>query len=575
MNIINPQFSFVQFASGGAPADCDYLLPLALNSDLKFQCVISTSGPTQSNNIVGHSQKLYVVKSGAIITDETTLSANTLFAQTDFFTAIETGDETVLICWSAAITGIDTFAQDTCFRLCLRVDDGTTVLYYLSNCFQKISDVKYFNTLEYYATSDNYGFIYCAGASNKVRLPFYLGGPQVKEDQTAYVYSTGARKLTKYHAGNLYEVKVDTVPEDIHNKITTALAHDFVNIESPRYTGGIRKDGDYTIGWDRPEDLTAPATTKAFATPYQVVNDNCAECVDFAPCVAPAIPSFTLGSAAEGVAYNKTITLTGSVPFTLSSLVKPAWLNITVSGSIITFSGTPGSGDAGTGITVSFAANNSCGTSNVSSTINVSCSSVAISGTPVLPDGSSHNAYTYSFAVTGTGPFTLSSIVKPAWMTIAVSGSNINFSGTPATSDEGTAITVSFTINNPCGTVDFADTIDVNPGGARFVTVTFVSGDALTDVEIANLSGIPAITITITLDRLTNNNGGQLKVNGTQAFQGNTWNVVLDGSGNGSLDVEIDGVTNSGTAILGHFTITAVSSGTIGSPSTYQISKAF
>ena len=575
MNVINPPFSFVQFSSGGAPADCDYLLPVALNSDLKFQSVIGTATVTENNAIVAHAQKLYVVNSNAVITDEGSLAANTIAPQTDFFSAVQIEDEKALLCWSAAITGIEDMDDNFCFRLCMRVDNGSTILYLLSNCFQKISDTKYFNTLEYYGTSDNYGFSYCDGCSNKVRLPFYLGGPQVKEEQTAYVKFNGERKLTKYQAGKLFEVKVGVVPEDIHDKITTALAHDVVNITSPRYSGGIRKDGDYTIAWDRPEDLTAPASTKAFATPYNVVNDNCAECADYVPCVAPTVPDFTLDDAAVGVAYNKTINLTGSAPFTLSSLVKPDWMNITVSGSIITFSGTPGSGDEGTGISVSFTASNACGSDDGSATINVTCEAVAIIGIPVLPDAESHNPYTSSFVITGTGPFTLTSIVKPTWMTIAVSGSNINFSGTPTTDDEGTGINVSFTINNPCGTADFADTIDVTPGGARFTDMTFVSGDDLNVSEIANLLGEPGVVVTITLDTLTNSNGGSLYVNSISATEGDTWNVTLDGSGAGTLPVEINGVDNPGSGMLGHFTITSVSANGIGTPDTFQISKTF
>src|SRR6185312_1674335 len=96
-------------------------------------------------------------------------------------------------------------------------------------------------------------------------------------------------------------------------------------------------------------------------------------------------------------------------------------------------------------------------------------------------------------------------------------------------------ITISFTINNPCGSVDFADTIDVNIGGARFTDTTFVSGDSLNDSEIANIIGEPGVTVTVTLDTLTNNNGGVLKVNTVIAAQGDTWNVTLDGSGVGSF----------------------------------------
>lgn len=587
MNIINPPFSFVQFSSGGAPADCDYLLPVALNSDLKFQSIISTSGAGQSNAVAAHSQKLYVVKSGAIITDGTSLSANTLYSPADSFSAVELEDEKVLICWSAAITGIEDMADNTCFRLCLKVDDGTTVSYYLSNCFQKISDTKYYNTLEYYCTADNYGFSYCDGCSNKVRLPLYLGGPQVKEDQTAYIFSDGTRKLTKYQAGKLFEVKVGTVPEDIHNKITTMLAHDIVSIDSPRYSGGIRKDGDYTIAWDRPEDLTAPASTKAYATPYIVVNDNCAECADYVPCVVPTVPDFTLADAAIGIAYHKTITLTGSTPFTLSSLVRPSWMNITVSGTGITFSGTPGSSAAGTGITVSFTASNACGSDNGSATINVSnesCVAVGISGTPALPDAELNVPYSYSFTLTGNTPFTLSNTVKPSWMSIALNTITVDgvyeyqvkFSGTPDT--VGTAIDVSVRINNCSDSfIDFSDTIDVNESvDAHFGTTTFLSNDQplINEDEIASLVGAPDVTATVILDTLINDNGGILEVNGTVVGQGDSWNVVL--SETSHLEVSIRGQAgNPGTRIFANFTITEVSSGNIGTPDTYQISKTF
>lgn len=113
------------------------------------------------------------------------------------------------------------------------------------------------------------------------------------------------------------------------------------------------------------------------------------------------------------------------------------------------------------------------------------------------------------------------------------------------------------------------------PVGAHFGATTFVSGDDLVDVEVANFSGIPGATVVIKLDNVINNNGGTLKVNGSAAYLNNTWSVVLDGSGNGVLNVEIDGVTNSSSVILGHFTIISISVGTIGSPNTYQISKVF
>jgi hypothetical protein len=113
---------------------------------------------------------------------------------------------------------------------------------------------------------------------------------------------------------------------------------------------------------------------------------------------------------------------------------------------------------------------------------------------------------------------------------------------------------------------------------AKFGDTTFLDNGqpAVNEDEIANIQGTPAITVTITLDTLENDNGGTLEVNGTPATQGDTWNVVLDAGGNGSLNVSIVGAAgNPGTHILGHFTITAVSSGAIGTPNIYQISKVF
>jgi hypothetical protein len=149
----------------------------------------------------------------------------------------------------------------------------------------------------------------------------------------------------------------------------------------------------------------------------------------------------------------------------------------------------------------------------------------------------------------------------------------VTFSGTPLITDAGTG-TASFTLSNACGSAPFSQSFNVNTVPAQFGATTFVSGDRLTEVEIANLSGTSGVVVTVTLDTLTNSNGGNLKVNGVAATVGNTYNVTLGVSG-GTLNVEIDGITSPGSAILGHFTITAVSAGGIGISKTYQISKVF
>lgn len=190
-----------------------------------------------------------------------------------------------------------------------------------------------------------------------------------------------------------------------------------------------------------------------------------------------------------------------------------------------------------------------------------------------LPDATAALPYNASFFINGTLPFSISSIIKPSWLTVTLSGNQVIFSGTPSISDAGSN-SVSFTLTNTCGTANFSQSFNVVVPAAQFDPATYVSGDRLTLVEIANISGTNGVIVTVTLDTLTNSNGGTLKVNGSLAFIGNTWNVTLGASG-GTLNIEIDGIAAPGTVILGHFTITAVSAGAIGLLKTYQTSKVF
>lgn len=88
------------------------------------------------------------------------------------------------------------------------------------------------------------------------------------------------------------------------------------------------------------------------------------------------------------------------------------------------------------------------------------CVAVQVTGDVTLPDGTVGVAYSEVVTLTGTAPFILSNIVKPAWMTIAVSGSNVNITGTP--NAEATGITVSFDVTNCTDEEDsFSDVINV------------------------------------------------------------------------------------------------------------------
>jgi hypothetical protein len=100
--------------------------------------------------------------------------------------------------------------------------------------------------------------------------------------------------------------------------------------------------------------------------------------------------------------------------------------------------------------------------------VEAACVPVAISSSPIyLPDAVEGVAYNFVMNLTGTAPFTIDNIVKPAWMNIAIVGSTVEFTGTPDFSDAGVDIDVSFDLGNcaGAGAVSYADTIDVIEAG--------------------------------------------------------------------------------------------------------------
>lgn len=106
----------------------------------------------------------------------------------------------------------------------------------------------------------------------------------------------------------------------------------------------------------------------------------------------------------------------------------------------------------------------------VTVTVAAACVSVGISGAPVyLPNAIEDVPYNYVISLTGTAPFNITNIVKPAWMSIAVVGSTVEITGTPDSGDIGADIDVSFDLDNcaATGTVSFVDTIDVIAGAAN------------------------------------------------------------------------------------------------------------
>lgn len=203
---------------------------------------------------------------------------------------------------------------------------------------------------------------------------------------------------------------------------------------------------------------------------------------------APALPDAT-----EGSVYSYSFNLTGTAPFALASVVKPAWMTITITGGTVNFTGLPDAGDVGADIPVSFDITNCDAGSSTpfSDTINVAalgaCTAVFFDPAVVLPDATAFVDYDWAYEIMGDAPFSLSAITKPAWMTIEIAAGFLRFYGTPDESNVGADIAVSVTVSNCAGAhnVVINDTIDVltSTGRAHKNKANYVADPgAVTDV---------------------------------------------------------------------------------------------
>lgn len=298
----------------------------------------------------------------------------------------------------------------------------------------------------------------------------------IATENTAPVQGTGSTAPTAgtgYQSNSFFIMNAALQHEDNQNLQSHLTSYKNGFWDSFAYPGTHRSN-NYRIALSNSDYFplvdTAERALKCLTLFYRYKGQNTFLQKQYCYCVPLAAPSYTLPDAYVASPYIYSITLTGDAPFALTVVSKPSWMTIAITGSTINFTGTPAGGDVDTDVTVSFTVSNCSAVNSLSfsDTIDVeadipACIPVSIPSV-TLPDAVVGDAYSYSIALTGTSPFALSSIVKPAWMTIAVSGSNINFTGTPDSADESAGVAVSFTVSNCSGanTADFSDSIDVS-----------------------------------------------------------------------------------------------------------------
>jgi hypothetical protein len=182
--------------------------------------------------------------------------------------------------------------------------------------------------------------------------------------------------------------------------------------------------------------------------------------------------------------YNHTVTFAGTQPFTLSNVIKPSWLSITLAGNVVTISETPTVGDIGSA-EYSFDIVNSCGTQSsyslggtvVTNCVNVGGGSIAGNLNPVF---NVNETYVLS-GLTGTAPFNITTIVTGGSI---VSGQDTDIVTVKWTTNG----TITFNISNcgGSGSKTVSQNVTVITANTEDDSFTIIANNTLTNIVTAN-----------------------------------------------------------------------------------------
>lgn len=264
----NPEYSFVTFNKvGGTEKMIDKVIPIALPTDLKFQAIVMGTEAECDALMLQIISLKAVGPTGALLINYAIAPHNLVFVK------YRINLTTVLLAWPHGLPGVAALSG------CIMLTTTINSVVYTSNTFKLITELGFTSVIEYSCFEDNNGFYYCADdIPNRVRLSFHLSRPQYLDEEEVYIRSGGDIDVLSSVTKKEFEGETDFMPDELHERLKIALSSDAVRVESSKYTGGIRKNGNYQIEWDDENEGEAPASFKAFATPYNVRNSNCADC---------------------------------------------------------------------------------------------------------------------------------------------------------------------------------------------------------------------------------------------------------------------------------------------------------
>ena len=175
---------------------------------------------------------------------------------------------------------------------------------------------------------------------------------------------------------------------------------------------------------------------------------------EIAVCEPVSAEELALPDANQNQPYIYTHQLTGNRPFTIKAISKPSWMGVFIIDDIMYFQtiGLQRPTTPATGVAVSITIENPCGEIELTDTINViaqnACVPVAFTGSNVLPPPVYGQVWNAFIGLSGSTPYTLTNVSKPAWLTVTAVSNGIQLSGTPTLAG---SFNVGFSIQNCAG----------------------------------------------------------------------------------------------------------------------------
>jgi hypothetical protein len=185
-------------------------------------------------------------------------------------------------------TIFNNWAYNSSFRMCLVRRDYSnyptewddTSLSCSNVCFKRIYSTCYTTLVKYYNDEDAFCFYAKDTYYEQIRLPLHLKSMQPERKTKGYQKSNGEMVKLSDRITKSYLLKIDYMPEQMHNKLAIALAHDNVlltdDVKLFNDTAIISQD-DYKINWSDNDNISlGNAETKVYLQSNSCSNNsNC------------------------------------------------------------------------------------------------------------------------------------------------------------------------------------------------------------------------------------------------------------------------------------------------------------